>query len=151
MKRKKERTNNGTAIACVLQYFANESESAKENERPKLICKIVIERLSEYHYQLLNKKFLVVLSPKHAIDHSSLYFFLFSSMTSSSTNLFFLLCVALLIRDFSDCCTDSELVRGCRISTPDFSPDFQCLCGVGCHKEFPFKTRLECEASLKEG
>ena len=75
----------------------------------------------------------------------------FSSMTSSTTSIFFLLCVSLLIRDFSDCCTDSELVRGCRIATAHLSPNFQCLCGVGCDKEFPFKTRLECEASLKEG
>eukprot|EP00093_Oithona_nana_P004411 04411.XXX_102913_101662_1 [CDS] Oithona nana genome sequencing. len=72
-------------------------------------------------------------------------------MTSSTTNIFFLLCVCLLIRDFSDCCTDSELVRGCRIATSQLSATFQCLCGVGCHKEFPFKTRLECETSLKEG
>ena len=75
----------------------------------------------------------------------------FSSMTSSTTSIFFLLCVSLLIRDFSDCCTDSELVRGCRIATAHLSANFQCLCGVGCDKEFPFKTRLECEASLKEG
>merc|ERR1712029_1003176 len=74
-----------------------------------------------------------------------------TNMTSSTTSIFFLLCVCLLIRDFSDCCTDSELVRVCRIATSQLSATFQCLCGVGCHKEFPFKTRLECETSLKEG
>ena len=100
---------------------------------------------------IINKKFSCCPESETRNGSFIFVFFLFSSMTSSSTNLFFCLCVALLIRDFSDCCTDSELVRGCRISTPDFSPDFQCLCGVGCHKEFPFKTRLECEASLKEG
>ena len=82
---------------------------------------------------------------------SSFFIVCICSMTSSTTNIFFLLCVCLLIRDFSDCCTDSELVRGCRIATSQLSATFQCLCGVGCHKEFPFKTRLECETSLKEG
>jgi len=72
-------------------------------------------------------------------------------MSQTSSTTFFLLCVCLLIRDFSDCCTDSELVRGCRVATSELSGSLECLCGVGCHKEFPFKTRTECEAGLKAG
>jgi hypothetical protein len=70
---------------------------------------------------------------------------------SQTSTTFFLLCVALLIKDFSDCCSDSELIRGCRVekSTDTEAGSLQCLCGVGCHKEFPFKTRTECEASIK--
>ena len=34
------------------------------------------------------------------------------AMSQTSSTTFFLLCVSLLIRDFSDCCTDSELARG---------------------------------------
>jgi len=71
-------------------------------------------------------------------------------MSQTSSTTFFLLCVSLLIRDFSDCCTDSELARGCRVATSEISGSLECLCGVGCHKEFPFKTRTECEASLKD-
>lgn len=68
---------------------------------------------------------------------------------SSGSTVFFLVCVSLLVRDFSDCCTDSELARGCRVTTSEVSGTLECLCGVGCHKEFPFKTRTECEASIK--
>ena len=68
---------------------------------------------------------------------------------SQSSSVFFLICVALLIKDFSDCCTDSELVRGCRLATSDVSGTFECLCGAGCEKEFPFKSRTECETVLK--
>ena len=39
--------------------------------------------------------------------------------------------------------------QGCRVATSEISGSLECLCGVGCHKEFPFKTRTECEASLK--
>ena len=35
-----------------------------------------------------------------------------TAMSQTSSTTFFLLCVSLLIKDFSDCCTDSELVRG---------------------------------------
>lgn len=70
----------------------------------------------------------------------------------SSTSLV-VFCVILLIRDFSDCCTDSELIHGCRVEKPasSTSGQFECLCGVGCHKEFPFKSRADCEASIKSG
>ena len=48
--------------------------------------------------------------------------------------------------------TEAELPsvkQGCRVATSEISGSLECLCGVGCHKEFPFKTRTECEASLK--
>ena len=68
---------------------------------------------------------------------------------SQGSSAFFLLCVTLLIRDFSNCCSDSELIRGCRLATSEVTGTLECLCGVGCQKEFPYKTRTECEASLK--
>ena len=52
--------------------------------------------------------------------------------------------------DFSDCCTDSEIITGCRIEkSVTGSAGWECLCGVGCEREFPFKTRTECESKLK--
>ena len=68
---------------------------------------------------------------------------------SQSSSVFFFICVALLIKDFSDCCSDSELVRGCRLATSEVTGTFECLCGAGCEKEFPFKSRTECETVLK--
>ena len=55
-----------------------------------------------------------------------------------------------IIEDFSDCCTDSEIISGCRIEkSATGSAGWECLCGVGCEREFPFKTRTECETKLK--
>jgi hypothetical protein len=53
----------------------------------------------------------------------------------------------LISGDFSDCCSNDELATGCRFEKS--ISGLECLCGVGCNKEFPFKTRMECEASIK--
>ena len=54
------------------------------------------------------------------------------------------------IEDFSDCCTDNEIISGCRIEkSVTGSAGWECLCGIGCEREFPFTTRTECETKLK--
>ena len=54
--------------------------------------------------------------------------------------------------DFSDCCDHDEMASGCRLersSQAGSSSGVECLCGVGCDREFQFKTLAECEAKLK--
>ncbi len=67
----------------------------------------------------------------------------------SQRTAFILICLAITINDFSNCCTDSELAHGCRVEKSDITASLECLCGVGCKKEFPYKSRTECEAALK--
>lgn len=74
-------------------------------------------------------------------------------MGSHTKKIFFWITLALLIHDFSDCCSYDEMVTGCRLaksSSNDFG-GLECLCGIGCQMEFPFKTQTECEAALKSG
>jgi len=72
-----------------------------------------------------------------------------AGQVSQIFTLFFLL---LCIRDFSDCCKEWDQVSGCRIVGAE-SGTLQCLCGMGCKREFPFSSRTECEANIlsKEG
>jgi len=73
-------------------------------------------------------------------------------MSSKLASGLWLLVVLLNIKDFSDCCTDSEIISGCRIEkSVTGSAGWECLCGIGCEREFPFKTRTECETKLKAG
>ena len=63
--------------------------------------------------------------------------------------LLFLCCLS---DDFSDCCDHDEMASGCRLersSQAGSSSGLECLCGVGCDREFQFKTLAECEAKLK--
>ena len=39
------------------------------------------------------------------------------------------------------------MVTGCRVERS--IGGLECLCGVGCEREFPFGTQAECEASIK--
>ena len=49
--------------------------------------------------------------------------------------------------DFSDCCTYDEMVSGCRHEKS--TEGMECLCGIGCKREFPYKNMAECEAKLR--
>ena len=54
--------------------------------------------------------------------------------------------------DFSDCCDHDEMASGCRLersSQTGSASGMECLCGVGCDREFQFRTLAECEAKLK--
>ena len=42
------------------------------------------------------------------------------------------------------------MASGCRLErSPGSSSGVECLCGVGCDREFQFATLAECEASIK--
>ncbi len=44
------------------------------------------------------------------------------------------------------------MVTGCRLERSPGSAmggGLECLCGVGCEREFPFASQAECEASIK--
>jgi len=71
----------------------------------------------------------------------------------SAKTLFFV-CLTALIHDFSDCCDHDEMASGCRLersSQTGSASGMECLCGVGCDREFQFRTLAECEAKLKSG
>ena len=62
-------------------------------------------------------------------------------------------CHFCLSDDFSDCCSHDDMASGCRLERSSqagsSSGPVECLCGVGCDREFQFKTLAECEAKLK--
>lgn len=53
--------------------------------------------------------------------------------------------------DFSDCCDYEDMVTGCRLqpNVGATSGGLECLCGIGCEREFQFESRAKCEAALK--
>ena len=56
----------------------------------------------------------------------------------------------LFSEDFSNCCSYDEMVTGCRLEkSPSSDTGFECLCGIGCQREFPFETQAECEANVR--
>ncbi|TRY73568.1 hypothetical protein TCAL_11088 [Tigriopus californicus] len=67
--------------------------------------------------------------------------------------VFFFLVVAISIQDFSDCCDYDDMVTGCRLqpNVGATSGGLECLCGIGCEREFQFESRAKCEAALKSG
>merc|ERR1712080_340473 len=64
----------------------------------------------------------------------------------SRRNQFFLslLSILLVIRSEGECCQDDERSEGCRIVSAGLGK-YECVCGMGCRREFPFLSRLHCE------
>ncbi|XP_023336933.1 protein crumbs [Eurytemora carolleeae] len=61
--------------------------------------------------------------------------------------IFTFICLLTIINDFSNCCQDSVKSEGCRIVAAG-TGQLECLCGMGCKKEFPFHSKQECEKQL---
>eukprot|EP00092_Neocalanus_flemingeri_P021401 GFUD01023202.1.p1 GENE.GFUD01023202.1~~GFUD01023202.1.p1 ORF type:complete len:133 (+),score=19.74 GFUD01023202.1:37-435(+) len=69
-------------------------------------------------------------------------------MTMISTpHLLTIILMLLMIKDYSDCCRDAAKSEGCRI-VPGAAGTLECVCGMGCRRDFPFQSRNECEAQL---